>query len=54
MRRIKFILFIVILVISSSAHADLKIANDPATLAIGARALGMGGVHPDPVCDGGV
>lgn len=44
MSKIKLVLFVVVLIVSSAVHADLKIANDPATLAIGARALGMGGV----------
>ncbi|MEA3493060.1 MAG: S-layer homology domain-containing protein [Candidatus Margulisiibacteriota bacterium] len=43
MYRRSLALFILIL-FSAIAFGDLKIANDPATVGIGARALGMGGV----------
>lgn len=40
----KHFVALVILLTCGSAFADLKVANDPAQVGIGARALGMGGV----------
>jgi S-layer homology domain len=43
MRKI-FLLILISVSVLSFSHADLKIASDPATLGIGARTLGMGGL----------
>lgn len=40
----RFLALFILILFSTVVFGDLKIANDPATVGIGARALGMGGV----------
>lgn len=42
--RMKVFLILFLVLVASVGHAQIKIANDPANIGIGARALGMGGV----------